>query len=149
MELARLFSSDDKLDGARNFINWHICVRTLLERDDVWDELSFEPNADAVDDAGDAGVAGEVAEVEVLGGDVNAPAPPRPQQPPGQRGAQPQARRQQQRTPEQIQKLRIKARSIFAATVKDKFLPTVNRFADDLVGFWNHLKQRFGGDLLQ
>ncbi|CAM6084911.1 unnamed protein product [Calypogeia fissa] len=83
MEFARLFSSDDKLDGAKNFINWRICVRTLLERGDVWDELSFEPNADAVDDAGDASVAGEAAKVEVLGGDVNAPPQPRPQQPPG------------------------------------------------------------------
>lgn len=43
----------------------------------------------------------------------------------------------------------VKATSILTATVKPKFMLTVDKFADDPAKCWEHFQQRFGGDILQ
>lgn len=84
MELAPLFNDNAKLDGSKNYIIWRARVQTLLERDEVSDELNFARADDnnAIDDTG-----------HINDGDTIAPQP--------------------HRTTQEIHHLKIKAKSIF------------------------------------
>lgn len=111
MDLIKLFSENDKLDGSSNHLPWTIVVKNLLKRDESFDELNFgrtpTENGTYVPDGGAHLTAAE------------------------------------------IKKKKVRAVSILAATVKSKFLPTVDKYGDDPAQCWAHFQQRFGGDLLQ
>lgn len=39
MDLLEHFSSQDKLEGAKNYIPWSFRIKTILRNNEVWDEM--------------------------------------------------------------------------------------------------------------
>ncbi|CAM6120628.1 unnamed protein product [Calypogeia fissa] len=124
-----MFSPEDRLDDWSNYFVWSIRVRALLRYDEVWDELGFDEVEGAGENANSNGAL-------VDGEDGQVPAE---FQPVGADGA-PLSQRE-------IDRAKVKAVSILALTVKDKFLPIVKKFEKDPVQCWVYLKQRFTGDM--
>lgn len=46
MDLARLFSDSEKLEGSSNYQSWSFRVKTLLRKDELWEDLTHTPSPD-------------------------------------------------------------------------------------------------------